>query len=48
MWTIELTSAERAVLNVAMADFKDKYKSLAYLDEIESVMNKLKTPEWKK
>ena len=48
MWILELTSAEWAVLKVAMEDFNNKYKSLAYAEEIESVMNKLTTPEWKK
>jgi hypothetical protein len=48
MWTIELTSAERAVLNVAMADFNNTYKGWAYAKEIESLFNKLKQAEWKR
>jgi hypothetical protein len=41
MWNLELTSAEWAILKIAMADFNNKYKSLAYVEEIESVINKL-------
>ena len=48
MWYLELTSAEKAVLKVAMEDFNNKYKSLAYAEEIESVINKLETAEWKR
>ena len=48
MWTLELTSAEWAVLKVAMSDLKNKYKGLAYAEEIKSVINKVEIAQWEK
>lgn len=48
MWNLELTSAEWAVLKVAMADFNNTYKGWAYAKEIESLFNKLEQAAWKK
>jgi hypothetical protein len=48
MWNLELTSAEWAVFKVAMTDFKNKYKGMAYAEEIESLLNKLERSEWKR